>query len=101
MHGGFRLKGFTFSGLDPPKSLSEDNQSIGVVGMKWYSKDGVISLDIGPLDFSKKQRGKYTNSIADVPECLTRRQWLSKVAEIFDITCMITPITAAMDLHFR
>ena len=101
MHGGFNLKGFTFSGFDPPKVLSEDGTSIGVAGMKWFSKDDKISLDIGPPDFSKRTRGQRQNHCSDVPDCLTRRQCVSKVAEIFDLTGMITPITAAMklDLH--
>ena len=101
MHGGFRLKGFTFSGLDPPKSLSEDGKSIGVAGMKWYSRDDILTLDIGPLDFSKRIRGRRQNPTSDIPQSLTRRQCVSKVAEIFDLTGMVTPLTAAMklDLH--
>ena len=101
MHGGFRLKGFTFSGFDPPKVLSEDGESIGVAGMKWHSKKDLISLDIGPLDFSKPCRGRRQTPMSEVPSCLTRRQCVSKVAEIFDLTGMVTPLTAAMklDLH--
>ena len=101
MHGGFRLKGFTFAGLDPPKSLSEDGQSVGVAGMKWFSRDDELSLDISALDFSKRIRGRRQNPSSDIPQLLTRRQCLSKVAEIFDLTGMITPLTASMklDLH--
>ena len=101
MHGGFHLKGFTFSGFDPLKALSEDGESIGVAGMKWYPKKDLISLDINPLCFSKRVRGQQQNSTSEIPNCLTRRQCVSKVAEIFDLTGMITPLTAAMklDLH--
>ena len=101
MRGGFSLKGFTFSGHDPPSNLSEDKRSIHVAGMIWYPKADELSLDISPLDFSAKQRGKRTQTQLNIPETFTRRQCLSKVAEIFDLTGMITPITAAMkmDLH--
>ena len=101
MHGGFCLKGFTFSGSDPPKHLSEDGESVNVAGMKWLPKRDQLQLDIGPIDFSKKYRGKKTSPITEVPSKLTRRQCVSKVAEIFDLTGLITPITASMkiDLH--
>ena len=55
MHGGFRLKGFTFSQMDPPKLLSDDGRSINVAGVKWFSKKDEICLDVGPLDFSKRR----------------------------------------------
>ena len=99
--GGFCLKGFTFSGLDPPKNLSDDGLSVNVAGMKWLSKSDYLKLDIGPLDFSKKSRGRKTNAVTNIPEMLTRRQCASKVAEIYDITGLTTPLTASMkiDLH--
>ena len=101
MHGGFRLKGFTFSGSDPPKQLSDDGQSVNVAGMKWFPKTDQLTLDLGPLDFSKKCRGKKISQSTDIPTALTRRQCASKVAEIFDLTGLLTPITASMkiDLH--
>ena len=37
--GGFILKGFTFSGESPAESLSGDNKSINITGMKWYPED--------------------------------------------------------------
>ena len=36
--GGFSLKGFTFSGQNPPEHLSDDGKSITVGGLKWYPK---------------------------------------------------------------
>ena len=38
MRGGFSLKGFTFSGHDPPRNLSEAKRSIHVAGMIWYQR---------------------------------------------------------------
>ena len=58
--GGYTLKGITFSKYDPPESLTDDGSSIGVAGMKWYSKEDEISLNIGELNFAKKLRGKKT-----------------------------------------
>ena len=99
--GGFGLKGFTFSKRDPPEALSEDGKSISVGGMKWYSKNDDLQLNINQLDFSKRCRGKHKEPVHQIPENLTRRHCVSKVAEIFDLTGIITPITASMklDLH--
>ena len=99
--GGFCLKGFTFSKHDPPKELSVDGRSINVAGMCWFSNEDYLKLDISPLDFTKQRRGKRSSLSLDVPKNLSRKQCLSKVAEIFDLTGMLTPITAAMklDLH--
>ena len=100
--GGFSLKGVTFSGTDPPSKLSKDESSINVAGMKWLPKDDVVSLDISELNFAKKQRGKKPiKSQNIIPQHLTRRHCVSKVAEVFDLTGKVTPITATMkmDLH--
>ena len=99
--GGFGLKGFTFSRRSPPNDLSEDGKSINVAGMKWFPKDDYLQLDIGELNFAKRCKGKHTAPVYEVPEQLTRRHCVSKVAEVFDLTGMLTPITASMklDLH--
>ena len=52
--GGFRLKGITFSGFDPPSHLCNDDKSVNVAGMKWFPKSDVISLNISELKFGKK-----------------------------------------------
>ena len=100
--GGFSLKGITFSGENPHRTLSNNGESINVAGLKWYSKDDKISLDVSELNFSKKSRGKKPiQQDNKIPTKLTRRHCVSKVSEIYDLTGMITPITAAMkiDLH--
>ena len=71
--GGFAVKGFAFSGKDPPSDLSTDGNSIKVAGMKWYTKIDKISLATGDLKFSKKQRGKKSSSNNKIPPDLTRR----------------------------
>ncbi|XP_066920339.1 uncharacterized protein [Clytia hemisphaerica] len=102
-NGGFCLKGVTFSDEDPREDLSKDGKSINGAGMKWYPKDDVITLDVGGLNFAKKSRGKkpITPDSKQIPVNLTRRQCVAKVAEVYDITGKITPITAGMklDLH--
>ena len=100
--GGFVLKGITFSNQDPPESLSDDGKSINVAGMKWFLKDDVISLDIKDINFAKKIRGgKPTTTNNIIPSKLTKRDCVSKVCEIFDITGKIKPLPAAikLDLH--
>ena len=99
--GGFGLKGFTFSGKNPPEKLTQDGESICIGGILWFSKNDYISIDITDLNFSKKIRGKKSIADTNIPVKLTRRHCVSKVSEIFDITGKLTPITAAMkiDLH--
>ena len=100
--GDFVLKEITFPNQDPPEPLSDDGESINVAGMKWFPKDDVISLDIKDMNFAQKireQKSNTTNNI--IPSKPTRRDCVSKVFEIFDITGKITPLAAAMklDLH--
>ena len=100
--GGFSLKGFTFSREDPPSHLSEDGVSVSVAGMKWYSKDDELSLKGPDLNFGKKNRGrKSLDVVDDIPERLTRRDCVSKVAEIFDPTGRITPLTSGLKLDLN
>ena len=50
--GGFSLKGITFSGFDPPKSLAnEDGCSVNIAGIKWFPNEDKISLDTSELNF--------------------------------------------------
>ena len=100
--GGFQLKGVSLSGEDPLESLTDDGSTINVAGMKWYPKDDLLSLNISKLNFSKRVRGKRSDDLINkIPEKLTRRHCVSKVAEVFDLTGKVTPLTASMkiDLH--
>ena len=72
--GGFGLKGLTFSGLDPPDNLSSDGLSVNVAGMKWFSKEDKIALNIGELNIEKKKCGKKPLKVKGlIPEEFTRR----------------------------
>ena len=99
--GGFTLKGITMSGSDPIDNLTSDGTSVSVAGLKWFPKADKITLDIKEMNFAKKSRGRKPKLIPEVPTKLTRRQCTSKLAEVFDIAGMLTPITATMkyDLH--
>ena len=52
-NGGFDLKGFTFSGFDPPEHLGNGDKSINVGRMKWYPKSDFLSLNIGSWVLAK------------------------------------------------
>ena len=102
--GGLSLKGFTFSGCPPDPDLTEDGQSIHVAGMKWFSEDDILQLDLcGKLNFSKKIRGKKScdQQAFEIPVPLTRRQVTGKVAEVWDLVGLVTPMVARfkLDLH--
>ena len=98
----FSLKGVTFSGKDPPTTLSNDKASISEAGVRWFPKEDLSSLDISELNFAKKCRRKKPSQQQNIiPTNLTRRQCVSKVFETFDLTDKITPITATMNLDLH
>ena len=102
-YGGFSLKGVTMSGRPPLPKLSKDGSSINVAGQKWYPEKDRIQLSGRQLNFAKKVRGKRvaTEDSEKVPKKLTMKICAGKNAEIFDISGLILPITAAfkIDLH--
>ena len=101
--GGFCTKGFTISGRKPSPLLSKDGVSVSVLGSKWLSEEDEIQLNVGPVNFSKKKRGRKEESAASwvIPEKLTKRICAGKFGEMFDLTGLALPITAAfkIDLH--
>ena len=100
--GGFQMKGVSFSGEDPPEKLTDDGETIHVAGMKWFPKEDNLALNIGELNFSKKTRGKKPSSLINIiPSALTRRHCASKVAEVFDLTGRIAPITVSMKIDLQ
>ena len=54
----FTLNGITFTGGDLPSALLTDDSCVNLAGMKWFPKEDLVALDIGELNFAKKQRGK-------------------------------------------
>ena len=98
----FNLKGFIFSGEDPPAHLSDDGKSAVIGGHRYFPKTDEIQLNIGELNFAPKQRGrKSTKNINKVPEKLTRRHCVSRVSEVFDLPGRVTPIVARFKLDLK
>ena len=56
-------KGSAWSGIYPPKELSEDEISVGPAGMTWLPKLDVYRLNIQSLNFSQKKRGNYPSDL--------------------------------------
>ena len=82
--------------------MSSDGESVGVPGLRRYPEDEKVALDISELNFSRNHCGKKSsNKINTYPSKLIRRHGVSKVSEIYNLTGLITPITAGMklDLH--
>ena len=106
--GGFKLKGFTFSGLDPPPNLAnEDKVTINVGGLKWFPKEDLLSIKIPEINFGKKQRGKKSQCLAGViPEKLNLKNCVSVVYGIFDPLGRAAPLVSGFkiditELHLR
>ena len=104
--GGMAVKGFTFSGNDPPVDVSADSKTVGLVGYIWSPREDTISLDIKQLYLEKPKRGKQPPLVdGDVTQALkqrfTRRVLVAKVAGIFDPLGLTCPITSQLklDLH--
>ena len=100
--GGFILKGFTFSGRNPPEHMSSDGESVGVGGLKWASKADLISLKVPELNFNRKNRGrKSTKFDSKIPEKFTKRNCVSRVAEVFDPLGRVAPLISGfkIDIH--
>ena len=99
--GGFTLKGFIFSGEDPPEHLSKDGKTALVGGIKWTPKEDKISLKIPELNFNKKVRGRKLDSKGKFSDNFTRKNCVSRVHEVFDPIGLLVPITCGfkLDVH--
>ena len=99
--GGFITKGYTMSGKPPLPELSKDGVSVSVLGTKWVPEPDTLKLACGPLNFAKKVRGKRQGVQSDIPVKLTKRICTSKVAELFDVSGLVTPLMASFKLDIR
>ena len=101
--GGFTVKGFVCSGEDPSEDLSTDGKTVMIGGLKWFTKDDKIAINVQDFNFAKKIRGKkIPNARPDIiPEVLTKRDCVSKCAELFDPLGRISPIIAGMKLDIN
>ena len=102
---GMKIKGFTFSGSQPPPDVSADQRTVGLLGMVWEPEEDVISVDAKPVFFGKVKRGKLPSLVeGDVKtaweKVFTRRSVLSKMATLFDPLGLLAPLTAKFKLDF-
>ena len=92
--GGFKLKGFTFSGMHPPENVAnEDGVSINVGGVIWFTLTDVYCLK-NPQSNSRKRKKLIRDK-------LVRRDCVSVVYGIFDPRGLSAPIVCGLklDLH--
>ena len=96
--GSMQMKGFCYSGSDPPENISGDGISVGTVGYAWQTRRDTLSVDVKKLSFGRVKRGKQPEPIVGniapaLKENFTRRTLLSKVAGVFDPIGIMTPFT--------
>ena len=96
--GGFIFKGITESGKDPPAHLTEDGKSISVLGLKWFPKGDFIKLNIGQMNFNRKERGRKQPRSSDISDIVTMRDCVSRASEVFDSLGWVAPIVAGIKL---
>ena len=104
--GRMSVKEFTISGEPPTEKVSADGKHVGLVGYLWDSAVDTLGLDIKPLFFGKKVRGRMPPTVdGDIKEALrgkfTRREMCGKVAGVYDPLGLVTPITAKLKLDLR
>ena len=99
--GDFELKGFSVSGQPPDESLTLNGVNIITYGNLWNPLDDTIALNVKPINFAKKVRGKKTGIIDAVPKSLTKRHCAAKAGELFDFNGLIVPLIGSirLDLH--
>ena len=96
---GFILKGITFTGFDPPEKLSNPDNSVNVLGGKWFSKLDLLSLNFSELNFGKAARGRKDPKLTGIiPDKFTRRDCAAKVGEIFDLGGKLVPLIASFKI---
>ena len=83
----FSLKGVTFNEKDLPATLTNDEASISIAGMRCFPKEDLVSLNINELNFAQKCSGKKpsqqqniipANIKAVFQKCLRYLTWLAK-----------------------
>ena len=94
----FTLKGVTVSGKDPDETLSADKESVMVGGLKWFPKGDFLMVNIDPLNFTRKVRGRKAVSTKGIPEELTMVDVAGKVAEFFEPYGRFIPIVTGWRL---
>ena len=108
---GMVTKGWTMSKNKPTEDLAI-NGKLAVGGYDWDSERDTISIRVPPIHFSKKHKGRITNSkIFEgktkeeldnfVPENITLRQVTSRFASLFDVRGLVSPLMSDVKLLLR
>ena len=72
--------------------LSDDGKSLVVGGLKWFPKNDMLFLNIGDLNFAKRQRGKNsTGKVNVISEKLTKRDCVSKSTIFLEESHLLQP----------
>ena len=106
------IKGWSFSGENPPPEVTKDGVSVDLGGHTWYTEIDVFTNNIPPICLIKKQRGKLPEGVFGfdpktmkleeyVPDDLTRRMCTSAVAKVWDILGKTTPVTLRLKHDLR
>ena len=109
---GFRIKMVCTSGDEPPEPASSDGISTSFAGVKWDTKEDMIGLNTGEINFHAKRRGvKKPNEFPVVSDDdvdrllskqkLTRRNLLGKCLEVYDLTGIFEPLKARLKLDLQ
>ena len=109
---GLDVKGWSYSGENPPEAVTKDGVSINVAGMKWTPSVDALEVRIPKLHFGKRKRGKldentvmFDGKFGDldnfVPKKLSRKQIASKLASIFDMCGKFAPVLIGLKVDLR
>ena len=106
------IKGWSVAGEAPPPDVTKDGISVELGAHIWYTEADLFTLNIPPICFAKKQRGKYPAGVivfdpenADlkdfVPTKLSRRMVTSAIAKVWDLLGKTTPVTLRLKHDLR
>ena len=100
--GGFSFKGCSFSGSTPPENMSQDGESVSVLGYKLFPEGDFLKLNIGERNLAKKCRGRKSSSGNGImPEKLTLTNCVGRAREIFYPMGLAAPIVAGIKVDIN
>ena len=71
-------------------------------GLKWFPKGDLISINMGDLNVAKRNRGRKSRDRKGIiPDEITKRYCVGKVAEIFDPLGRVAPLVSGMKLDIN
>ena len=102
--GGFKVKGWTFTGDNISSQLKGIGDQTAVLGVDWNTKTDDICFK-PTLNFSVKRHGAFTQPNLEctdpLPEAFTRRKVLQQVMAIYDPLGLLSPFTLKAKILLR